>query len=220
MSILRHTERKSKMKLQDNNYAEITGFITNDFEYSHRIMGENFYTATLKSERTSGVFDYIQFTVSDRLIEITDLSDMYVRIKGQYRSFNKHNGDGTSKLILSLFVKEIEEIETEEFPYNRITLNGFICKEPIYRTTPLGREIADVLLAVQRKYGKSDYIPCIAWGRNANFVGSLSIGSQIKVSGRIQSRDYKKKLDDGTIVERTCNEVSISSVELVEECED
>lgn len=208
------------MKLQENNYAEITGFITSDFEYSHRIMGENFYTATLKSERTSGVFDYIQFTVSDRLIEITDLSDMYVRIKGQYRSYNKHNEDGTIKLILSLFVKEIEEIETEEFPYNRITLNGFICKEPIYRTTPLGREIADVLLAVQRKYGKSDYIPCIAWGRNANFVGSLSIGSQIKVSGRIQSRDYQKKLDDGTIAERTCNEVSISSVELVEESEE
>lgn len=207
------------MKNLENNKVNIAGVICSDFKYSHTLCGEKFYIADLEVERTSGKSDIIPIMVSDRMIKIEDLTGVSVEILGQFRSYNK-NIDGKTKLLLTVFVLEIEFLENFTYNNNNVELIGYICKEPIYRTTPLGREIADVMLAVQRKYGKSDYIPCIAWGRNARFVGNLEMGQQIKIKGRIQSRDYQKKLDDGTIVERTCNEVSISSVELVEETEE
>ena len=135
-----------------------------------------------------------------------------VEISGQFRSYNNYSGEG-SRLILTLFAREIA-LSSEECE-NEIYLNGYICKPAIFRTTPFGREIADILLAVNRAYGKSDYIPCIAWGRNAKFAENLPVGTNIKVWGRMQSRNYQKKLDEETVVEKTAYEVSISKLEMV-----
>ena len=207
------------MKNLENNKVNIAGVICSDFNYSHTLCGEKFYIADLEVERTSGKSDIIPIMVSDRMIKIEDLTGVSVEILGQFRSYNLHI-DGKSKLLLTVFALEIEFLENFTYNNNNVELIGYICKEPIYRTTPLGKEIADVLLAVNRSYGKSDYIPCICWGRNARYVGSLPIGTKISIAGRLQSRTFLKKIDEETTEERVAYELSASKVEVVEESED
>ena len=207
------------MKNLENNKVNIAGVICSDFNYSHTLCGEKFYIADLEVERTSGKSDIIPIMVSDRMIKIEDLTGVSVEITGQFRSYNKHI-DGKSKLLLKVFVCEIEVLENVMYNNNDVELVGYICKEPIYRTTPLGKEIADVFVAVNRDYGKSDYIPCICWGRNARYVGNLAIGTKISISGRLQSRTFLKKIDEETTEERVAYELSASKVEVVEESEE
>ncbi len=197
----------------DDNEARLVGIVSDNLEYSHEVHSECFYKVKVSSERISENKDEIIVTVSERLIKDMDLDiGTKVEIKGQFRSYNNYSGEG-SKLILTLFAREIGYTNSE--CDNEIYLNGYICKPAIFRTTPFGREIADILLAVNRAYGKSDYIPCIAWGRNAKFAESLPIGTNIKIWGRMQSRKYQKKLDEETVIERTAYEVSISKMEIV-----
>ena len=197
----------------EDNEARLVGKVSRNLEYSHEVHGESFYKMRVKSERMSENNDEISVKVSERLITDMDLEEgTTVEISGQFRSYNNYSGEG-SRLILTLFAREIEISEKE--CENEIFLNGYICKPAIFRTTPFGREIADILLAVNRAYGKSDYIPCIAWGRNAKFAENLPVGTNIKVWGRMQSRNYQKKLDEETVVEKTAYEVSISKLEII-----
>ncbi len=196
----------------DDNEARLVGIVSDNLEYSHEVHSESFYRMKVCSERISENKDEIIVTVSERLIADLDLDiGTKVEIKGQFRSYNNYSGEG-SKLVLTLFAREIKYSDAE--CENEIYLNGYICKPAIFRTTPFGREIADVLLAVNRAYGKSDYIPCIAWGRNAKFVETLQIGTNIKIWGRMQSRKYQKKIDEENVIERTAYEVSISKLEI------
>ena len=200
----------------DNNQIKLVGTIVSDKRFSHEVYGEGFYSFDLEVPRLSDTSDIIPVMVSERLLTEFDFHiGQKVVIDGQYRSYNNMEND-KNKLVLTCFVKEMR-LQVEEDANantNEIILNGFICKKPIYRTTPFGREIADVLLAVNRAYNKSDYIPCIAWGRNARFCQSLEVGQSVKVFGRIQSRQYEKKLDDGTSEIRRAYEVSVSKMEL------
>ncbi len=197
----------------EDNEARLVGFVSSNLEYSHAVLGESFYKVCVRSERLSENEDEIIVTVSERLITDMDLDvGVKVEIIGQFRSYNNYSGEG-SRLILTLFAREISL--TDEECDNEIYLNGYICKPAIFRTTPFGREIADILLAVNRAYGKSDYIPCIAWGRNAKFAESMPVGANICIWGRMQSRKYQKKIDDETIVEKTAYEVSVSKLELI-----
>lgn len=205
----------------ENNKVMLGGEIVSNFEFNHEVYGEKFCTAQLASERLSGQRDIIPITVSERIVDVNaDWIGQYVRISGQFRSYNKHEANG-SKLILSVFVREIELMYLDDIMayspnINEIFLDGYICKPTVYRKTPLGREIADILLAVNRPYGKSDYIPCIAWGRNARFIGTLETGARLRINGRIQNREYLKKLDDDERETRIAYEVSASRVEFVE----
>lgn len=208
----------------ENNQITISGEIVSNFELSHEIYGEGFYAAQLASERESGIIDTIPIIVSERLADIkADWTGQIVCVDGQFRSYNKHNGN-KNQLILSVFARDIATtVEREDFgceDKNAIFLDGYICKQPICRKTPLGREIADIFLAVNRPYGKSDYIPCIAWGRNARFAESLEVGTRLKVWGRIQSREYQKKISDDEYETRTAYEMSVSKMEVVEETEE
>lgn len=193
-----------------DNRVELIGEIASGFEYSHEVFGEKFYTTYINSYRQNGTADTIPFMVSDRMIKIEDLSGLCVKICGQFRSYNKHI-DGKSKLQLSVFVSSIEEVE-ESTDLNFVELNGYICKKPIYRETPLGREICDIVLAVNRPYDKSDYIPCICWGRNAHYVSSMEVGTKIKVTGRAQSRVYQKSISETEFELKTAYEVSVKNV--------
>ena len=205
-------------KVIENNQVRVMGEIVSDFTFSHEIFGEGFYMVDVRVERLSESVDVIPVMVSERLIDVTeDLKGYYVAINGQFRSYNRHE-ERKNKLVLSVFAREIEfvdEIE-ESSKTNQIFLDGYICKEPIYRKTPLGREIADLLLAVNRPYGKSDYIPCICWGRNARYASGFVVGERCGVWGRIQSREYVKKLDEENIEKRVAYEVSVSKLELLE----
>lgn len=209
----------------ENNQVTLSGEIVNNFEFTHEVYGEGFYTAMLASERTSGKKDIVPIMVSDRLVDTgAEWMGRFVKLSGQFRSYNKHEGN-KNRLILSVFVTEFEEFE--EMPFsdnysNHIFLDGYICKQPIYRKTPLGREIADILLAVNRPYGKLDYIPCITWGRNARFAEGFEAGMRLQIFGRIQSRIYYKKMENGDPepVERTTYEVSVSKLIVVEETEE
>lgn len=198
--------------LQDkNNKVFISGEIVSDAEFSHEVYGEGFYEMSVKVPRLSGQSDVLKVTVSERLITDAKLKcGARINAFGQFRSYNKLI-DGKSKLMLTVFVRELVEDEDYLNP-NNIVLMGYICKPPIYRTTPFNREIADILIAVNRSYNKSDYIPCIAWGRNARFAKSLQVGEKIAVSGRIQSREYQKKITDDDIKTFTAYEVSISKL--------
>lgn len=197
----------------ENNSVGIVGKVVEGCKFSHEVYGEGFYVFKVIAQRLSSNEDILPITVSERLIDKDILTlGTIVNIKGQLRSYNNYT-DKKNKLVLTIFAREIEimEIDDEKNP-NQIFLNGFICKPPIYRTTPFGREIADILVAVNRAYNKSDYIPCISWGRNARFSGSLKIGDNIKIWGRIQSRKYQKKSED-MIEEKTAYEVSVSKLE-------
>ena len=197
----------------EDNEARLVGNVCSNLEYSHAVLGESFYKVKVRSERLSENEDEIIVTVSERLIQDIDLDvGTKVEITGQFRSYNNYSGEG-SRLILTLFAREF--FLTDEECDNEIYLNGYICKPAIFRTTPFGREIADVLLAVNRAYGKSDYIPCIAWGRNARFCENLPVGSNLRVWGRMQSRKYQKKIDEENVIEKTAYEVSVSKLELI-----
>ena len=205
-----------------SNQVTLSGEIVNNFKFNHKAYGERFYILDISVERASGAKDIIPVMVSDRLVDINkDLTRQYVEITGQFRSYNKHTGD-KSQLILSVFAKEFEIMEerpADEIPWifdkNTIYLCGCICKKPVYRETPFGREIADVLLAANRPYGKSDYIPCICWGRNARFAENLEVGTKLEVCGRIQSREYQKKISEDERETRIAYEVSVSKMEII-----
>ena len=204
----------------ENNYVDIGGRMVTDFEFSHNLYGEGFYRFNVEVDRLSGAGDILPVTVSERIV---DKNAMFlgqsVRINGQIRSYNNYvEEEGRNKLVLTIFARDIELIDTQpEDNPNDIYLDGYLCKPAIYRTTPFGREISDILLAVNRSYGKSDYIPCIAWGRNARYVGRLMVGDRVRLQGRMQSRIYQKKFPNDEIVEKTAYEVSISKVDLVQE---
>ena len=205
----------------ENNYLTLVGKITSEKVFSHEIYGESFYIFNLEVPRLSGTSDCIPITISERLISNFDLSiGKEVEIEGQFRSYNTYENQ-RSRLVLTVFAKDIKEHQEveEEFPRekisNEVVLVGYICKKPIYRKTPFGREISDILLAVNRAYNKSDYIPCIAWGRNARFCENMEVGTEVKIVGRVQSRMYEKKHEDGTIEPRVAYEVSVGSLELV-----
>ena len=201
-----------------NNSLILVGKVTSEKEFSHEIYGESFYSFNLEIPRLSGTADIIPITISERLITNFDLQiEKEVVVEGQFRSYNTYE-DTRSRLILTVFVKEIRERNDEEeikVP-NEVELIGHICRKPIYRKTPFGREISDILLAVNRAYNKSDYIPCIAWGRNARFCSDMETGTEIRIVGRVQSRGYEKKHEDGTVESKTAYEVSVSSLELIE----
>lgn len=200
---------------RSNNKVTVEGIVESRCKFSHELYGEKFYEFTLGCKRTSEVMDYIPIMISDRLVDIKRIKcgDCLV-LQGQFRSFNDNRGE-KRKLKLVVFATEVYEND-ESKNVNTIILDGYICKQPMYRNTPLGREIADLLLAVNRVYGKSDYIPCIAWGRNARFVDRLGIGTHVKIEGRIQSRNYLKHYQDGNEEERTAYEVSVSRIDVVE----
>ena len=202
----------------ENNRVNISGMVCSGFTFSHDVFGEGFYIMTVEVKRKSEALDFIPIMVSDRLVDVEkDYSGMYVELSGQFRSFNRQDGD-KRRLVLSIFAREVEfKEECGEFDTNDISLTGYICKQPVYRETPLNREITDVLLAVNRPYGKSDYIPCIVWGRNARFSEALPVGTCVEIFGRIQSREYRKQISENEFETRTAYEVSVSRIEEVEE---
>ena len=212
----------------ENNYLTLVGKVTGEKKFSHEIYGERFYTFSIEIPRLSGNADIIPITISERLFKEEDLQEgKQLLVKGQFRSYNSYENE-KNRLILTVFAKDIMEVEEKEdeeenemtkkdIITNEVVLVGYLCKKPIYRQTPFGREISDLLLAVNRAYNKSDYIPCIAWGRNARFCQNLEVGSQVKVVGRVQSRAYEKKYEDGTVETRVAYEVSVGSLEVIEE---
>ena len=205
-------------KVIENNKVTVMGEIVSDFSYSHEIFGEGFYMVDVKCKRLSESYDIIPVMVSERLIDVADsYIGSLICVVGQFRSYNRHE-EHKNRLVLSVFAREINFIEEmeESSKTNQIFLDGYICKEPVYRKTPLGREIADLLLAVNRPYGKSDYIPCICWGRNARYANHFKVGERCAVWGRIQSREYMKKLDEENVEKRVAFEVSVSKMELGE----
>ena len=203
---------------EKNNKVFISGEIVTDAEFSHEVYGEGFYEMNVLVKRLSGQGDILPVTVSERLIADRDLKvGVTVNALGQFRSYNKLV-DGKSKLMLTVFVRELLDDAPIKNP-NNIVLTGYICKPPVYRTTPFNREIADILIAVNRSYNKSDYIPCIAWGRNARFAKNLAVGERIAVSGRIQSREYQKRITDDDVKTLTAYEVSISKLAAYENAE-
>jgi len=206
----------------ENNMVTISGKVISNIEFSHEVYGEGFYYFMLEVPRLSDSSDRIPITVSERLLVKQKLEiGKIVEIEGQFRSYNSYNNDG-NRLVLTVFAREINFLEDEKKIKNpnQIFLNGYICKRPVYRTTPFGREITDILLAVNRPYNKSDYIPCICWGRNARYSEALSVGDNVKVWGRIQSREYQKKLDSGDIITKVAYEVSVSKMEVCSKQED
>jgi single-stranded DNA-binding protein len=197
----------------NNNKVHLKGVVETEATFSHKVYGEGFYELELSVPRLSDHKDIIPITVSERLLADDNFKKgTQVAIKGQFRSYNKVMGE-KSKLMLTVFVRELAELEEDKNP-NIIELSGYICKKPIYRTTPFKREIGDILLAVNRAYNKSDYLPCIAWGRNARFVKNVEVGEKVNISGRIQSRAYQKRFEDGTVENRVAYEVSIGKIML------
>ena len=202
-------------KVIENNQVSIMGEIASEFVFSHEVFGEGFYMVDILVKRLSNSSDRIPVMISERLVDVTqDYQGEYIQILGQFRSYNRHE-EKKNRLVLSVFAREISfvEEESDKMKTNQIFLDGYICKMPMYRKTPLGREIADMLVAVNRPYGKSDYIPCICWGRNARFSSTFEVGGHVQVWGRIQSRDYMKKLDGDITEKRTAYEVSVSKLE-------
>lgn len=215
-------DRVNSVSIIKNNQVTIMGQVVTGFKFSHEVFGEGFYIMEVMVKRLSNTFDRIPLMISERLIDVTqDYVGEYIMATGQFRSYNR-NEDQKNRLVLSVFVREISFIEEkpDDSKANNILLDGYICKEPIYRKTPLGREIADLFLAVNRPYGKSDYIPCICWGINARYISNFGIGEHVQISGRIQSREYKKKISDTEIELRTAYEVSVSKLEVMEDEDD
>ena len=204
-------------KIFENNTVEVAGEVVTEPKYSHEAFGEHFYIFSISVKRLSGMLDIIPVTISESAINISEIRvGKRFKIYGQFRSFNKHM-EHEHRLILSVFARDIMELDDNQLDVNEnyIFLDGYICKETLYRKTPLGREIADLLVAVNRSYGKSDYIPCIAWGRNARYASGLDVGTHIKVCGRIQSREYTKRISETESEQRIAYEVSVSGIELV-----
>ncbi|MCQ4638059.1 single-stranded DNA-binding protein [Anaerovorax odorimutans] len=200
-------------KILEGNSAQLVGKVLSELEFSHKTYGEAFYIALLGVVRKSGYEDDIRLMVSERLIGSMTLSPgQTVKVSGQVRTYNQER-EGKNRLNVVVFAREVE-VQQEELPHeNRIYLEGFVCKKPVRRTSPLGREICDLMLAVNRMYNKSDYIPCIAWGRNAAYGGELDVGCKLSIEGRIQSREYKKRDDEGNVSVKVAYEVSIIKME-------
>ena len=211
------------MNNSENNHLILVGKVVSEKNYSHEIYGEKFYIFNLEVIRLSSTTDIIPITISERLLTNLEITiGKEVKVEGQFRSYNSYENE-KNRLILTVFAKEIVEVvktedseEVKEEITNEVTLVGYVCKKPIYRQTPFGREIADILLAVNRAYNKSDYIPCIAWGRNARFCQNMEVGTEVKITGRVQSRTYEKKHEDGTVETRVAYEVSIANMEVPE----
>lgn len=212
----------------ENNHLVLIGKVCSEKTFSHEIYGEKFYIFDLEVPRLSKAVDVIPITVSERLITNIDIEvGKELAIEGQFRSYNSYENE-KNRLILTVFAKDISEVVEEETSEeeekkkvsNEVTLIGYVCKKPIYRQTPFDREIADILLAVNRAYNKSDYIPCIAWGRNARFCQNIEVGTEVKILGRVQSRKYEKKFEDGTSETRVAYEVSVSSMEIIDKKDD
>ena len=202
-------------KIFENNQVTIMGKVATEFSFSHEVFGEGFYMVEVEVKRLSNSEDRIPLMISERLIDVTqDYTGEYIMVHGQFRSYNRHE-EQKNRLVFSVFVREISFMEEEPdgTKTNSIWLDGYICKEPIYRKTPLGREIADLLLAVNRPYGKSDYIPCICWGRNARYASGFEVGEHVQLLGRIQSREYVKRISDTETEKRVAYEVSVSKLE-------
>lgn len=198
-----------------NNNISVTGLVNSNLEFSHEVYDEKFYKFQIKVDRLSASADILPVTVSEKIIDKEQLQiGKLINVTGQLRSYNNFNSDETkTKLILTIFAKNIN-IEPASDVINEVNLIGYICKPTVYRTTPFGREITDLLLAVNRAHSKSDYIPCIAWGRNAKFAEGLNVGDNIEISGRMQSREYQKTLLNGDVVNKMAYELSISKIEL------
>ncbi len=200
---------------QTNNSVILCGTVKGEPVYSHEVFGEKFYEVMLAVKRLSGMDDVLPVSVSEHLLGNGFRDGCEVTVKGQFRSYNKIVGE-RSKLMLTVFVRDVEPFDPTVNP-NTMQLSGFICKPPVYRTTPFNREICDLLVAVNRQYNKSDYIPCIVWGRNARFAEKLAVGQHIDIVGRVQSRNYQKRLDDDTVVTRTAYEVSVGKISVADD---
>ena len=202
-------------KIIENNQVTIMGKVATEFSFSHEVFGEGFYMVEVEVKRLSNSEDRIPLMISERLIDVTqDYTGEYIMVHGQFRSYNRHE-EQKNRLVLLVFLRDISFMQEEPdgTKTNSIWLDGYICKEPIYRKTPLGREIADLLLAVNRPYGKSDYIPCICWGRNARYASGFEVGEHVQLLGRIQSREYVKRISDTETEKRVAYEVSVSKLE-------
>ena len=202
-------------KIIENNQVSIIGKVASSFTFSHQVFGEGFYLVDVLVKRLSDSEDRIPLMVSERLVDVSqDYEGEYIMVQGQFRSYNRHE-EKKNRLVLSVFVRELSFVEEadDSIKTNQIFPDGYICKPPVYRKTPLGREIADLLLAVNRPYGKSDYIPCICWGRNARYASAFEVGGHVLLWGRIQSREYIKKLGENETEKRTAYEVSVSKLE-------
>ena len=205
-------------KIIENNQVEIMGKIASQFTFSHQVFGEGFYMVDVLVKRLSDSEDRIPVMISERLLDVTqDCEGEYIHVTGQFRSYNRHE-EKKDRLVLSVFAREVEFVEDddESMKTNSIFLDGYICKPPVYRKTPLGREIADLLVAVNRPYGKSDYIPCICWGRNARYASAFQVGGHVLIWGRIQSREYVKRISEEETEKRTAYEISVSKLEYVD----
>lgn len=202
---------------QKSNIIRLVGTVHSEREYSHELYGETFYLFSLAVQRLSDKTDYIQVTASERVIEDINLSPgTRIQVDGQLRSYNKQE-NSHNRLILTVFAQKVGLCEETCDDPNQIVLEGYICKKPVFRTTPFGREITDLLVAVNRLYNKSDYIPVIAWGRNARFAGKLGIGEKIRIEGRFQSREYQKNFSETESETRMAYEVSVSRLKRLEE---
>ena len=214
--------------LNKNNKAHLRGLLITPFVWSHNVKGEDFYTASVQVERLSGTYDTIPIQISDREVDLDDTAwnNAVVDVYGDFRSYNSHVDNGQKRrLILFLFVSHITNLSKEDDessptyvdPYrsvNSIYMNGFLCKPPVYRKTPMGRELCDLLVAVNRRYSKTDYIPTICWGRDARFAADLSVGDNVIINGRIQSRPYYKRDEKGELESRVAYEVSAGTITL------
>lgn len=197
----------------NSNIAELCGKILSEPEFSHKTYGEIFYTFVLGVERRSTYVDEINIMVSERLIfDMTLKEGEFIEVKGQIRTYNEYV-DGRNKLVIVVFAREINTNLEFDYNENYIYLEGFLCKPPVKRTSPLGRDICDMMIAVNRMYNKSDYIPCIAWGRNAGYAENIAVGTKLFIEGRLQSREYRKKLDSGEVEMRKAYEVSVVKLE-------
>lgn len=203
-----------KYELLNNNKVFLNGVVVEKPVFSHETYGEGFYEVKLSVPRLSEHTDILPVTVSEKFLKDFALGQE-VALKGQFRSFNKLMGE-KSKLVLNVFAREIIEKNSSMNP-NIIEITGYLCKPPIFRTTPFNREICDILVAVNRAYNKSDYLPCIAWGRNARYIKDAPVGKKLEIVGRIQSREYQKKLDSGEIVTKTAYEISVGRINIVED---
>lgn len=203
---------------RENNMVTVAGYLDDMPVFNHEVYKEKFYICTLRIKRLSEVDDYIKVILSERLFtdDVSLCEGDFVEINGQFRSYNNYSGEG-SRLVLTVFAKDVANKEEYEIENpNQIYLDGYVCKEPVYRVTPFGREISDILLAVNRSYNKSDYIPAIAWGRNAKFCRDIEVGKRVKIWGRIQSREYQKRIDEDNVVTKVAYEISIGKMEIAE----
>ena len=197
---------------ETRNFVQLRGTAAGEPEPSHENHGQRFYRFPFAVRRLSGQTDNLWvIATGDQLRYLGTLTGKRLSVDGQLRSFNNKSGYG-SKLVISVFAQAI--FPTEEGDLNNIQLRGVICKPPVLRRTPLGRCISDMMLAVNRRYGRADYLPCIAWGQVAMITGHMEVGETLCLEGRVQSRVYTKVVE-GCPQERTAYEVSV--MHLIEE---